>query len=566
MKRIHGKWIYTAITIGVIALNSAACDTTVNETPLNAKSKNVILTSQNSNIETYVDSSAAPLHVQIRKCTTDSPATRHSEIGCRVDPEYALVGGGAQTITYLPPTYNGYNGSSFITESRPLDDRTWQASSTDHLIETSHDLSVYAIGLRLEGVNTKNLREAIHWKQIEVNNDTATLQVTPGTQLISGGVATSADPDAAFGRFVTASHFVDSTQWPGWQAASTDHMVSVNGQTTAWILEIDDQIIEGFGKLEFDTLAADPVFVNHGIATSTVQVKTGWALIGIGGSASSDSSTVSSARMLTEIAIGDDHRSVRVTSRDYISLAPGSTRAYAILARKVAGTHGLCNPGARLSLNVDSCVDSICAERNECCTDAWDDECVEKVESVCHRSCAAHTCTPTVFEPERWNYNFGTPEAPIYIHDFKNVQSNCMYYALNKYPDGKLMEPGGGLNTDLSVIHYWNTVTERRIARIEGEGLIPTTFNGQCTENRTKVFYTDEGNGGFHWYRQDAGKQWSDKASSSGEAMLSAEKPNRATTDPPFADRPLRGNEKYFCSCNQPLPDIDPPFNLPAGQ
>ncbi len=49
-------------------------------------------------IVTRTDDSASPVHIQIKECTTTTLADAHVAVDCVVDPEYALVGGGAAGV------------------------------------------------------------------------------------------------------------------------------------------------------------------------------------------------------------------------------------------------------------------------------------------------------------------------------------------------------------------------------------------------------------------------------------------------------------------------------------
>ena len=494
------------------------------------------------------DDSAAPVYTHVKTCVTPAAARQHEEVTCRLDPEFALVGGGARTVTYHSGSY--HPKGAFLTESRPLEDgRTWQASSSDHLLASPHDLIVYAIGMRLEGANSQQLREAIEWKEVTLAGSSATLRVDSGRELLSGGAQALADPGSA-GRLLTATHF---TGYHEWKAGSADHLLAVEGSTTVWQLELEDRIFEGFGALEIKQLIAHSVYAARGAATSSVRVEPGWALIGMGGAVVSDPN--GAGRMLSAIAPEQDNRTVSVTSSDYLDSSAGTTTAYAIMARKYPGSHGLCNPGTKLEPRMDSCVAEICSRRSECCSDAWDGECVDLVPEVCQRSCAEHTCHTIPYEPERWNRC--DPDEPECDH----VPSNCMYYALNKYPDGGEMHPGATLNmlpTDI-----WGPAA-RQYALIEGEGLIPTTHDGTCPENRTKVQWQhgvghQGGLPDHHWLRQDASGSWSEKTIMTPVGLVMETLPDGSVA--PFKPKPVEGNKGYFCTCNQPLPQGPPPFD-----
>jgi hypothetical protein len=486
-------------------------------------------------VVTRTDDSASPIHIQIKECTTTAAADAHVAVDCVVDPEFALVGGGAAGIG------SSYGGSPFLTESRPYDERTWRASSTKHLVSASHTLAVYAIGMRLDGVNTQVLRDSIQWKQVQLTGDTAAAQVPTGSMLIGGGAQTVADASAN-----GVARFLKGTYPPGfheWRATSKNHYFPAPGQTSVWLLTIKDQVIEGFGDLEIKILTASPNRVTAGYSTSSVQVEPGWAMIGMGGLIQDDANQA--GRMLVSIQPGQDSRGLSVTSRDQIDASSGTTTAYAIEARQRPSTHGLCNPGGAMDQNADSCVTAICNQRSSCCTTSWDSTCVGLVGSVCGRSCTQHTCVPTVYEKPKWTYADGSP-----------VQSNCYFYAQNKYPtpgNEFAQDPGYSLNLRPTDIFG----ADRFPALAAGDGLIPSTLTAQCPDNRTKIYmYANPFS--YHVYRQDQNGQWSDKFSIAGQALLTPDTGGRPQHEAP------RGNpvEVYMCACDHPLPDQLPPKYL----
>lgn len=475
------------------------------------------------------DDSAAPVHVQIKECTTVASSDVHVGVDCVVDPEYALVGGGATTDSST-------GSAAFLRESRPLDARTWRASSSARVASNPHHLTVYAIGMRLDGVRTKDLQDSIQRKSVQAPTDVAAAQVDDGWMTIGGGAQTAPDASVTDGaaRFLTASYPAGLDEW---KTASTDYIIPAAGTTSAWLLQLKEEVIEGFGGLEIRTIQGSSGHADYGYGASSLQIEPGWALIGMG--ASIDYASEQRSRTLVSIQPGEDGRSVSATSRDQFAASAGTTTAYAVVARKKAGTHGLCNPGTALESSVDSCVSAVCERRGSCCTTAWDDTCVGLVELECGRSCAEHTCEPTVYEPEKWTYT-----------DETAVQSNCYYYAQNKYPvSGVGQDPGYTMGL---------RPTREQAYRFEqyaaGDGLIPSSLTEPCPDNRTKIYmYANPFS--YHVYRQDGDGTWSDKFGFGGLAV-----PTPDTGDRPqhLADQ-RNPVEAYMCACNHPLPDQLPP-------
>jgi hypothetical protein len=469
-------------------------------------------------VATAFDDSASPVHIQIRTCKSDAAASAH-QVDCRVGAEYAVIGGGA-----LPAPSAGNSAKPYLTESRPSDPRTWRASSVEPA-SLAHDLTVYAIGMRLDGVNTQKLRSAIGWKTASTTSGSVTVLADSGKIVLSGGGATAPSSGTSGKRMLTADAWSGST---GWNVQSKAQSGTVSGTTQVTLLQIDKKIIEGFGALEVMERSGSARSTSGGPHTTSLDVHAGWALMGLGALASTNTG---SARQITGIVPDATARNVTVTTN---GTGAGTTTPYLTQVRKMPGSHGLCNPGNALLASMDSCVASICSARSQCCSTSWDSTCVSMVQTTCGRSCAQDTCATSVFEPARWQNPDGTP-----------IASNCYYYAQNKYPDGQGQDPGSSLNPDPE-----DFTASRLAALAAGDGLIPSSFSGQCPDNRTKVMLTCNSNiYNYHWYRQDAGGAWSEKFSTIGQATVKENTGYR-----PYTDVQNNTYEAFFCSCNPALP------------
>ena len=471
-------------------------------------------------VATVYDDSASPVHIQVRTCKSGIAASVQ-QVDCRVDAEFAVIGGGATPSTT--------NGKPFLVESRPIDGRIWRAGSKD-LLAQPHDLTVYAIGMRLDGVNTEALRRSFEWKSGTTSNSSISRQVDSDALLLGGGAMTEAAVGASGHRLLTT---IASSGKTTWTAASRAQAGTVAGATAVTLLQIDKKIIEGFGALELLHKSGPLRSTSGGVHATTLSVDQGWALVGMGGVAKT--ATGASARMITSIAPCANGRCVTATSNDQNGNSAGTTAAYIVQVRKAPGSHGLCNPGNALVPAFDGCVANICAARSSCCSSSWDSTCVDMVPTVCGRSCAEHTCVRNPYEPSRWLQPDGTA-----------VPSNCYYYVRNKYPDGLNMDPGGSLNKDPDEFFM-----SRLPAFAAGDGLIPTTFDASCPGTLTKVFLSANSSsmGGYHWWRQDDSGLWSDKFATWGLAELS---PDRGVG--PYHNVQNNTYEAYFCACNQALP------------
>jgi hypothetical protein len=62
-------------------------------------------------------------------------------------------------------------------------------------------------------------------------------------------------------------------------------------------------------------------------------------------------------------------------------------------AAQQACAHDICEEGTGLNRNCDPCVDAICTQDPFCCQTAWDDSCIEKVLTVCQDLACAAACS-----------------------------------------------------------------------------------------------------------------------------------------------------------------------------
>jgi hypothetical protein len=472
-------------------------------------------------ISTTFDDSAAPVHIQIRACKSTTATAAH-QVDCNVNAEYAVVGGGA-----LPEAASGNAAKAYVTESRPVDPRTWRASSVEPSA-LAHDLTVYAIGMRLDGVNTQKLRDAIGLKTATTTSTSVTVNVDSGKRLLGGGALTAPNSGVSGNLVLTATAWSGTS---GWNARSRSESGTVPGTTQVTLLQLDKKIIEGFGALEVQTRSGSARSTSGGTQTTSLSVTSGWALMSLGAFANTSSGPV---RRITGIIPDATGRNVTVNTGDASGTSVGSTTPYLTQVRKMPGSHGLCNPGGPLLSSMDSCVASVCSARSECCSSGWDSTCVSMVETTCGRSCAQDTCVPSVFEPEKWQDPDGTA-----------IASNCYYYALNKFPDGKSMDPGASINPDPE-----DFTASRLTALAAGDGLLPSSFSALCPDNRTKVMLTCNSNiFNYHWYRQDVGGLWSNKFATWGQALIKENTGYR-----PYTDVQNNTYEAFFCACNTALP------------
>lgn len=165
---------------------------------------------------------------------------QHPILNISVTDDYAMVGGGAYAFGY---TGNG----AFLTESRPLNSTTWQGQSKDHIVKDPHNLKVFAIGMRIDGVDPAYLRSKIHI--MENTSDPPsdlpqTAATVPENCLLIGGGAW--DNYYGFGNLLISSFPYDIT----WQVGGKAYRRSDPAQITAYAIGIENISYPTVGYLQ----------------------------------------------------------------------------------------------------------------------------------------------------------------------------------------------------------------------------------------------------------------------------------------------------------------------------
>jgi len=468
----------------------------------------------------YYDDSAAPVHVAIAVCESPEPA-RVQDIFCPSHPNYALVGGGAHA------TWEGGQSSALLTLSQPLDDYFWRARSEEHIGESEHTLTVYTLGIRLDGVNTQTLRERI-FNDVVANADG--LQVSHQHQSawhFSSGFSGSA-----------GTYAQNLTGTPaGWSYTARPQGNEIEWEVSQlYHRSVSVGILEGFGRLQVAARQGPEVPTGSGLASVQADVSAGWSLVGLGGTTRGDAGW---GRLLNGLFTPGDARVVQTSSVDNGWDMSGYTSNFRMEARKWPGSHGLCSQGAPLAWWMDSCVADICALSPSCCSSSWSSSCMTQVQTVCGQSCDAHQCAPTTFDADWWIEDEGEPNPP-------RTDANCYGYAVNQAAN---RQPGQS--------HYGQTgfdpiITARAVA---ADGLLPTSREESCPDNESKVaLFIRNDHGDYHWLRQDADGTWSHKrigqapknVDSAGNIIYDAEEAD-LTESATLAYSIFAG---YFCSCS----------------
>ncbi|QFY09579.1 hypothetical protein GBF35_25620 [Nonomuraea phyllanthi] len=140
----------------------------------------------------------------------------HFDLQADVDPDMVVVGGGA-TATDKP------NGA-LLTASYPNENRTgWRASSKDHNVPNPHRLTVYAIGMKINGLTRDDLMGNLRF--VRETSDVAAhpvedVSAPQGFKLIGGGFRVNWAPGP--GNLATGSFPVGGS----WKARSKDHFAA----------------------------------------------------------------------------------------------------------------------------------------------------------------------------------------------------------------------------------------------------------------------------------------------------------------------------------------------------
>ncbi|RSS60787.1 hypothetical protein [Streptomyces sp. WAC06614] len=207
-----------------------------------------------------------------------SAAHRHDEVSCELEDEsMVVIGGGA--------TGSGYPGG-LLTASFPRPDRkAWVASSKDHGAADEHDLSVFAIGLSIQGLSPERLKSFITYEETttptRVSYPVGTATRRDGASTLVGGGFRLNMEQTAPGNLITSSYpeFDQS-----WTARGKDHGAQSKATMTTWGIYMKKEIDIGIANLKYQvnvlptTGFSDP----SGNHSATAFIPKGFAMVGCG--------------------------------------------------------------------------------------------------------------------------------------------------------------------------------------------------------------------------------------------------------------------------------------------
>jgi hypothetical protein len=210
---------------------------------------------------TFTDDSGT-VHAQIVECSDTDRFNHILGIGCDLDPEFVLTGGGAEVFNEV-----NVGRGALLLESRPLDGKlsTWVASSKDHVLFNFHSLMVWAIGIRLEGIS----RETLLGNMRLISNRTTQpvaehhpddIVFFPDSRysVIGGGASLRHAVNSCGGSLLTATYPLSN----GWYAKGKDHIQSCETWIDVWAIGIKP-FIPDFGNLDI-TRQTKSMFFNTG--------------------------------------------------------------------------------------------------------------------------------------------------------------------------------------------------------------------------------------------------------------------------------------------------------------
>lgn len=307
----------TLIYLFAIALALTGCTKDEVVQPIKAVDEGIEETTTNTTgrlkSNFYSTDESGQVHIVIHTATTFG---QHPVIEVDLPRNYVLIGGGAYV--------EGRGAGALLTESYPdYNKSTWHAASKDHLYPYAHNLTGYAIGLKIDGIETDELKNyiAIFEKTSELaHHPETTVSPIYGYKLIGGGAKVNWTGQ---GNLLVHSYPTNNT----WYAKSKDHGLSSHATITAYAIGIVDSI-PNFGSLDIQVNQISTNSYVRGYHTCTVDIEKGWVVSCPGARA-----TFSGAgRMLTGII--PTTTGVTAVSKDHAYRSSGRTYSYVVKIRK----------------------------------------------------------------------------------------------------------------------------------------------------------------------------------------------------------------------------------------
>ena len=258
---------------------------------------------------------------------------QHNTTEISVDTDFVLVGGGAMISQWANPDDLLGQPGALLTASYPNSNfTTWHAASKDHGTAYPHYLRAYAIGMRLSGLSSVQLRSYMTMVQqtsSSGHHPTAVASVPPGYLLLGGGARSNGS--LARGLLLTASYPYSFNEWG---ASAKDHHFSEISTVDAFAIGIQPSI-PGFGVLSV-TYNNIPTYAPTSYGVASIQAPTGWVVSSVGGWAQYSGA----GRMLTDLfpywEPSTNRLGAKAISKDHLGSykTAGYTYAYTVSIQK----------------------------------------------------------------------------------------------------------------------------------------------------------------------------------------------------------------------------------------
>ncbi len=259
---------------------------------------------------------------------TSGYAGSHTDRSATVGADFVCIGGGALIHDWTN------NKGALLTASYPSSNKkSWLASSHDHAVADHHKLTVYAIGMKINGVSESTLKSYIyHDDAPSMSSQYPFKQVNlpSGYELLSGGTKIDwVHP----GNLSVSSRPIGSHAW---YSQGKDHLYYCPTTITTYVVGILRNI-PNFGTIDTNVYTAF-TYTNGGYSNVAISLNnTGYVLTGVGGSAMSGEigSNVGKGRMLYGLKPGSLGRVATAYSKDHLYYDDGTTTVYAIGLKKL---------------------------------------------------------------------------------------------------------------------------------------------------------------------------------------------------------------------------------------
>ncbi len=201
--------------------------------------------------------------------------SENPKISVSVDAGYVLVGGGA-----FADDQSG-NGA-FLTKSWPDDGlTTWYAESKSHIVSNPHNLTVYAIGMKMAGVSSDTVRSKmciVKDSSASLNHPSISKTLPSNYLMLGGGAWDDWDYTGGYGNLLVSSYPSGTRTW---YVEGKDHRRADASVIHIAVIGIQNIIFPN--GVSLDVVALENGVYGSGKVQITQKVKDKYALIGYAG-------------------------------------------------------------------------------------------------------------------------------------------------------------------------------------------------------------------------------------------------------------------------------------------